>query len=360
MNDKDLNKNIENLIIKGLIKEAEQENFDFQVALRNMSHEDFMNLLDTPYRKNPIHPHSFAETEDVMIDLPGVTTEKNLELVESSESRVEEPAMDFDVADSNLPPMEDMENADMNIKEKWQRQQEIIREKKESLREERKIIREEKERKRLEEERKRQEEERLSKEKERMLKEVIEYYKKLEAEEILHGNSASEREIPVARSSTEFVPDIQRASLSIRSTSKIRFSKILPWLIATVATAAVLLAVLIPSYQAMNARLCESALYASAAYISSSKGDLDISSSSPEEIKRILPTLERNYNQCIQRGENTGTYSEDLRETGWILAVAYLKVHKKNEAVKVLQVLARQYADTEFGTHCEQLLKQLN
>lgn len=354
MNDKDLNKNIENLIIKGLIKEAEQENFDFQVALRNMSHEDFMDLLDTPYRKNPIHPHSLVEKHDRTSDSPEVTPEKYPELIETSESMVAEPTMDYNVAESNLPPMEDIEHPDKNIKEQWQRQQEIIREKKESLREERKIIREEKERKRQEEE------ERKHQEKERLFQELIGDHKKLDAEEVLYGARASEREIPVAGSSTEFVPDVQRASLSIRSTKKIKFYKVLPWLVAAVAIAAILLAVLIPSYQSMNARLCESALYASAAYISSSQGDLDISSASQEEIKRILPTLERNYNECIQGGKNTGKYSEDLRETGWKLAVAYLKIHKKHDAVKVLQVLARQYADTEFGTHCEQLLKQLD
>ena len=41
MKEKDLDKNLENIIIDGLIKEAEQENADFAAEMRKMSKEEF-------------------------------------------------------------------------------------------------------------------------------------------------------------------------------------------------------------------------------------------------------------------------------------------------------------------------------
>lgn len=45
MKEKDLEKNLDNLIIDGLIKEAEQDNKDFEIAMSNMSDEDFLGLI---------------------------------------------------------------------------------------------------------------------------------------------------------------------------------------------------------------------------------------------------------------------------------------------------------------------------
>lgn len=45
MKEKDLEKCLDNLIIKGLIQEAEQDNAEFETALRNMSEEDFLALV---------------------------------------------------------------------------------------------------------------------------------------------------------------------------------------------------------------------------------------------------------------------------------------------------------------------------
>ena len=44
MKEKDLDKNLENIIIDGLIKEAEQENADFAAEMRKMSEEEFESL----------------------------------------------------------------------------------------------------------------------------------------------------------------------------------------------------------------------------------------------------------------------------------------------------------------------------
>ncbi|MDE7419537.1 MAG: hypothetical protein K2N35_04950 [Muribaculaceae bacterium] len=45
MKEKDLEKCLNNLVIKGLIQEAEQDNAEFEVAMREMSDEDFLALI---------------------------------------------------------------------------------------------------------------------------------------------------------------------------------------------------------------------------------------------------------------------------------------------------------------------------
>ena len=45
MKEKDLEKNLDNLIINGLIKEAEQDNADFEVAMLHMSDEEFAKIV---------------------------------------------------------------------------------------------------------------------------------------------------------------------------------------------------------------------------------------------------------------------------------------------------------------------------
>ena len=42
MKEEDLKKNLDKIIIDGLIKEAEQENADFEAAMKKMSNEDFL------------------------------------------------------------------------------------------------------------------------------------------------------------------------------------------------------------------------------------------------------------------------------------------------------------------------------
>lgn len=45
MKEEDLKKNLDKIIIDGLIKEAEQENADFEAAMKKMSNEDFLELI---------------------------------------------------------------------------------------------------------------------------------------------------------------------------------------------------------------------------------------------------------------------------------------------------------------------------
>lgn len=54
MKASDLEKHIDNLIIDGLIKEAEQDNADFEAAMKNMSDEDFLALIYDAVPDEPV------------------------------------------------------------------------------------------------------------------------------------------------------------------------------------------------------------------------------------------------------------------------------------------------------------------
>lgn len=54
MKASDFEKHIDNLIIDGLIKEAEQDNADFEAAMKNMSDEDFLALIYDAVPDSPV------------------------------------------------------------------------------------------------------------------------------------------------------------------------------------------------------------------------------------------------------------------------------------------------------------------
>lgn len=141
---------------------------------------------------------------------------------------------------------------------------------------------------------------------------------------------------------------------------KTKFKIFQPWIAAAVSAAAVVLIVLIPSFNAMNAKLCDSALYMSEAYITPAKGGFDVSSATIDQIKDELPVLRKRFDSSIIADGKFTTYTEDFQDAGWTLAVAYLKLHKNQDAVKVLQILEKQSQGTPFGDHCKKILEQLD
>lgn len=132
-----------------------------------------------------------------------------------------------------------------------------------------------------------------------------------------------------------------------------------PWVISAIAAAAVVLIILIPSVNVMNGKLCDSALYASAQYITSSRSAREINGLSEGQLKSKLPELEKRYEDCVREEGEFTYYTDDLKETGWDLTLAYLRLHKKVDAVKVLEVLSVQFNGTPFGDHCQKMLEQL-
>lgn len=243
MKEKDLDRNLENIIIDGLIKEAEQDNADFAAAMRKISDEDFEAIIREP---------AFAEYDDnirhsSVIELASAAADS----VVYSESR------------RLYRPIEDTEDD----------------------------------------------------------------------------------EIPIDQP---------------REVKQSKFRIFRPWITAAVSAAAVVMLILIPSFNAMNAKLCDSALYMSEAYITPAKGGFDVSSATPDDIKTKLPILKQRYESSIIVDGKFTTYTEDFKDAGWTLAVAYLKLHKKSDAVKVLKTLESQTHGTPFGNHCAKMLEQLD
>ncbi|MGM9815660.1 MAG: hypothetical protein ACI304_01205 [Lepagella sp.] len=125
-----------------------------------------------------------------------------------------------------------------------------------------------------------------------------------------------------------------------------------PWCVSAVAA---VLIILLPGINSMNAKLCEAALYASAEYTTTSRAGFDVMNVSLDELKEKLPELESRYYDCIKDDRIVG----DIKEPGWDLTVAYLRLHKKGKAIKVLKTLSSTYPNTPFGDHCQALLNQL-
>lgn len=133
------------------------------------------------------------------------------------------------------------------------------------------------------------------------------------------------------------VPEKEEQDAKRRQPKKKRYA-FKPWLYSLSAAAAILVGVIVPSYNIMNNKLCDSALIASSQFMTPTKGGFDVSNASADQIEKQLPFLERNYAQAAD--------DEEMREAGWTLTVAYLKLHKKTDAVKVLEEL-----NTKFGAN---------
>lgn len=249
MKEKELKRNLDYLIINGLIKEAEQDDADFEAAMRRMSEEDFNEL---------IHEPAFAYAEDACMDHAGILCHNDCDMSSA-------PA-----ADQAHEPVE------------------------------------------------------------------------------------------------MFVYPPHTAAPTSRR------KKFRPWITAAITAAAVILIVLIPSINIMNNKLCDSALLASSSYIASSESASQIIGLDKVFLERRLPDIERKYEECSRNserfyetlddkksGERITYHTADLREAGWDLALAYLKLHRKGDAEKVLKVLAEQYKGTPFGEHCQKMLNQL-
>lgn len=227
MKEKDLEKNLDNLIIDGLIKEAEQDNADFEAAMRKMSHDEFEELIYEP-------AYAYAEKY------------RASEMAEAS------IAADIDFSEKQKAPSRPLAAK----KSKWQ----VFR----------------------------------------------------------------------------------------------------PWISSAVAAAAIILIVLIPSINVMNGKLCDSAIYASNEYITSSRSASEINGLTEDQLKAKLPEIEKRYKDCIREDGKFVYYTEDLQEAGWDLTLAYLRLHKKGDAINILKVLVQQFQGTSFGEHCDLMLKQLD
>lgn len=274
MKEKDLEKCLDNLIIKGLIREAEQDNADFETAMRNMSDEDFLaliydgveNPIATPYNKIATS-YNKEEAEP---------TYKDFVLAENQYASWSAPSLNKDEEDLCEP----------------------------------------------------------------------EFSLSIAAEGF--GDAESDMEVSAKRRNWK------------------------PWIAAIVSAAALLLIILIPAYNSMDSRVCESALLASVTDMTPSRGGDDIVTMPKEEVKAILPELKKQYSASLKRDEGIRNienpedkeedyyqFFSDPQEAGMELVQAYLRLNKKEKAIEVLRQLSDKYKDSEFGDHCNKLLEIL-
>lgn len=83
--------------------------------------------------------------------------------------------------------------------------------------------------------------------------------------------------------------------------------------------------------------------------------DYDIASMTEKQLEECLPILENAY-----RSVDVDDFQ--AKETlGLNLSMAYLKMHNRQDAAKILYELKKLYPkDTEFSAQCNQILKQIN
>lgn len=263
MKEKDFEKCLDNLIIDGLIKEAEQNNADFEAAMRQMSNEDFLALI-----YDNVSLPAFASYTCKSITRP-VLRERNSEKIVSN----------------------------------------------------------------------------------------------------------SPIQLPKGQILTETSPSIEECSggrPTMESEQKRKNWK--PWVAAIASAAAILLIVLIPVYNNVNSRLCESALLASSTYVTPSRGgdDVDIASMPKAKVESMIPKLQEQYTSLLQEVEMavadepeevvTEEYyveTSNPMEVGMQLVQAYLRTNQKAKAVELLRELSNRYENSEFGNHCMKLLEIL-
>lgn len=80
----------------------------------------------------------------------------------------------------------------------------------------------------------------------------------------------------------------------------------------------------------------------------------DVWDVSLKELGDKLTLLERNYESSLARPETSMS-----EENGWTLAMAYLRLHRKKDAIEVLKTLKKRAGNTPFGIRCARLLEIL-
>lgn len=84
------------------------------------------------------------------------------------------------------------------------------------------------------------------------------------------------------------------------------------------------------------------------------RGEGDINNYSGKEVKEILPQLEKDYQDA------PADDVQKCQDAGMRLAMAYLKIHDKDKAVKTLEEMASRFHDDEdFAARCNKIIKQL-
>lgn len=135
------------------------------------------------------------------------------------------------------------------------------------------------------------------------------------------------------------------------------FRSVFLWITGISAIAAVILFVFILRFNYIDGKLCDGAVYMSEAYVAPSEDGLNLYSASTDQIEKALPELERRCSVALEDDYTGQVFPENDM---WNLAVAYLRLHKKDDAIRVLRVLESHTLGTPMGDHCKKLLEELD
>lgn len=286
MKEEVLDRYIDSLIIDGLIKESEQDNADFENAMRTMSDDAFYDIILGLNPVDELEPD--RASTNFMYELRNSMSHcfDNIETGDEEEDEQEE--------DENKKVTESSWNESRIFEPQWKPQ----------------------------------------------AADRASY-------SIKSADITPDAEVVLCAS--ESAPDLEqteRVSL---------WRKARPWIISAVCAAAVITAVIIPVNKHINARLCDNALYISEAYMNQENLYIPTQQMPLDKVESELPALEQYYESYRQQN----VASVDLQRAGCELATAYLRLHKRSDAVKVLNDLAEQFKGTDFGTQCATLVKIL-
>lgn len=285
MKEEDLDKYLDSLIIDGLIKESEQDNADFENAMRTMSDDTFYDII---LGLNPVDElEKNTASSHLCFNADMSLCFNKIETGDEDEDEQEE--------DENKTVKASSWNESRIIKPQWKAQPAADR----------------------------------------------------ASYSIKSADITPDTEVVLCAS--ESTPDLEETEhVSL-------WRKVRPWIISAACAAAVITAVVIPVNNHINARLCDNALYVSEAYMNQENLYIPTQQMPLAKVESELPALV----QCYDAYRQQNVASDDLQRAGWELALAYLRLHKRSDAVKVLTDLAEQFPDTTFGTQCTTLVKIL-
>lgn len=142
--------------------------------------------------------------------------------------------------------------------------------------------------------------------------------------------------------------------------SKLRIGRMIKWIEGVACALLVIIAAGgVVGYNYLSSKLCDNALNICENYDIPQNEMLDIYDSDNEEVKRLLPMLEKRYKESKVIESNHILCFNDSAEAGWQLAVAYLKLHQRRKAMNVLRQIEETERGSEVGEYSRRLLGQI-
>lgn len=360
--EKDLDKHLDNLIIDGLIKEAEQDNADFEAAMRNISDDDFESIIASDRRQTKSPTTEDARKE--FLAAMGISDEVNACMTPPKEDSGLRPSC----LPSRASTHKNLTLTNNSTADLPDNQEEKICC---SMTEPDELL-------------------------ESGNKDVLADETPVPPSAHCPGGSGSDNG---GNGNDGGDNNGGGGDDGNRSAFKsFRLRKFAPWLTAAAVAVAVVLVVIVAGNRRMNGRLCDNAIYATEAFFADETAKayeiadtLDASPNNPNitnqgyykieppkipfekaeylataempDIKSALPGLKEIFDRAFDWDYNRlakDADAEAFKENALALAVAYLRLHEKGEAVNVLRTIAEVSGRSSVGMLARNLIRQLD